>query len=199
MREQGLYAQHPRHRTITTKSDPARKWLPICFSVTSVLISLPPNGWRRRRTCGQRRGGGSLAVVLDLFSRMVGGWSRAAIQDATLVTQALHMAVARRRPQAGLLHHTDRGSPSTSESSQALLRQEGMRASMSRPADWYDKAAAESFFHRFKGECIDSQSFQTQAQARSVTFDSIETFYNRTRRHSTLHYVSPFAYEQLMC
>ncbi len=66
-------------------------------------------------------------------------------------------------------------------------------------ADCDENAAAESFFHRFKGECIDCQSFQTQAQARSVTFDDIETFSNRTRRHSTLHYVSPFAYEQLMC
>ncbi len=118
-----------------------------------------------------------LAVVLDLFSRM------AAIHDATLVTQALRMAVARRRPPAGLLHHTDRGSTCTSESYQALLRREGMVVSMSRTADCYDNAAIESFFHTFKGEYIDSQSFQTRAQARSVTFDYIETFYNRTRRH----------------
>ena len=123
----------------------------------------------------------------------------AAIQDATLVVQALHMAIARRRPQAGLLHHADRGSTYTSESYQALLQQEGMIASMSRTADCYDHAARESFFHRFKGECIDGQSFQTRAQARSSTFDSIETFSNRTRRHSTLHYLSPLAYEQLMC
>ncbi len=109
------------------------------------------------------------------------------------------MAVARRRPQAGLLHHTDRGSTYTSESYQALLQQEGMVVSMSRTADCYDNAAMESFFHSFKGECIDCQSFQTRAQARSSTFDYIETFYNRTRRHSTLRYLSPLAYEQLMC
>jgi transposase InsO family protein len=120
----------------------------------------------------------------------------AAIQDATLVGQALHMAIARRRPQAGLLHHTGRGSTYTSESYQALLRQEGMIASMSRTADCYDNAAMEAFFHSFKGECIDDQPFQTRAQARSNTFDYIETFYNRTRRHSTLHYLSPLAYEQ---
>ena len=122
-----------------------------------------------------------------------------AMQDATLVAQALHMAVARRRPQAGLLHHSDRGSTYTSESYQALLQQEGMRASMSRTADCYDNAAMESFFHSFKGECIDGQSFQTRAQARSSTFDDIECFSNRTRRHSTLQYMSPFQYEQLMC
>ena len=123
----------------------------------------------------------------------------ATIQDATLVVQALQMAVARRRPQAGLLHHSDRGSTYTSESYQVLLEQEGMQASMSRTADCYDNAAMESFFHSFKGECIDNESFQTRAQARSGTFDYIECFYNRIRRHSTLHYVSPFQYEQLMC
>ncbi len=109
------------------------------------------------------------------------------------------MAVARRRPQAGLLHHTDRGSTYPSEGSQALLRQEGMLANMSRTADCYDTAAMESFFPRFKGEGIDGVSFQTRAQARSTTFESIESFYNRTRRHSTLQYMSPLMYEHLMC
>ena len=102
----------------------------------------------------------------------------AAIQDATLVVQALQMALTRRRPEAGLLHHSDRGSTYTSESYQALLQQQGMQASMSRTADCYDNAAMESFFHRFKGECIDGESFQTRAQARSTTFDYIECFYN---------------------
>jgi len=112
---------------------------------------------------------------------------------------ALRMAVTRRRKHPGLLHHSDRGSTYTSEDYQSLLRQEGMRISMSRTADCYDNAAAESFFHSFKGECIDGESFQTRALARSTTFDDIECFYNRTRRHSTLQYVSPFQYEQLMC
>jgi putative transposase len=123
----------------------------------------------------------------------------AATQDATLVVQALQMALARRRPSAGLLHHSDRGSTYTSESYQALLQQEGMLASMSRTADCYDNAAMESFFHSFKGECIDGESFQTRAQARSSTFEYIESFYNRARRHSTLQYMGPLMYEQLMC
>lgn len=123
----------------------------------------------------------------------------ATIQDVVLVVQALQMAVARRRPRAGLIHHSDRGSTYTSENYQVLLQQEGMQASMSRTADCYDNAAMESFFHSFKGECIDNESFQTRAQARSATFDYIECFYNRNRRHSTLHYVSPFQYEQVMC
>ena len=162
-------------------------------------MSPTANGWQIRRTFGQQKGGSFTAVGLDVFSRMVGGWSLATIQDATLVVQALRMALARRRPQAGLLHHSDRGSTYTSESYQELLEQEGMRISMSRTADCYDNAAMESFFHSFKGECIDCQSFQTRSQARSITFDYIETFYNRTRRHSTLHYMSPLAYEQSMC
>ena len=109
------------------------------------------------------------------------------------------MAITRRRPQAGFLHHSDRGSTSTSQSYQALLRQEGMVVSMSRTADCSEKAAMESFFHRFKGECIEGESFQTRAQARSSTCESIECFSNRSRRHSTLLYLSPLRYEQQMC
>jgi len=199
MREQGLFAQRPRHRTVTTKSEPDALVAPNLLQ-RDFSADQPNTKWVADTTyIWTAEGWLYLAVVLDLFSRMVVGWSMAAIQDATLVTQALHMAVARRRPQAGLLHHTDRGSTYTSESYQALLQREGMVVSMSRTADCYDNAAMESFFHSFKGECIDCQSFQTRAQARSSTFDYIETFYNRTRRHSTLRYLSPLAYEQLMC
>ncbi len=199
MRDQELFAQRPRHRTVTTKSEPGAQVAPNLLR-RDFSADQPNSKWVADTTSmWTAEGWLYLAVVLDLFSRMVLGWSMAAIQDATLVTQALRMAVARRRPQAGLLHHTDRGSTYTSESYQALLRQEGMSVSMSRTADWYDTAAMESFFHSFKGECIDGQSFQTRAQARSSTFDYIEAFYHRTRRHSTLHYLSPFAYEQLMC
>lgn len=199
MREQELFAKRPRHRTITTKSEPGAQVAPNLLQ-RDFSADQPDRKWVADTTyIWTTEGWLFLAVVLDLFSRMVVGWSMSAIQDATLVAQALHMAVARRRPQAGLLHHSDRGSTYTSESYQALLQQEGMRASMSRTADCYDNAAMESFFHSFKGECIDGQSFQTRAQARSSIFDYIECFYNRTRRHSTLHYMSPFQYEQLMC
>lgn len=199
MRVQGLAAWRPRHHTNTTHSDPqarvASNLLQRDFSAiepTTKWVVDTPSLWTAE-------GWLYLAVILDLFSRMVGGWSLAATQDATLVVQALRMAVARRHPQAGFLHHSDRGSIYTSESYQALLQQEGMIARMSRRADCYDNAAMESFFHRFKGECVDRQSFQTRAQARSATFDYVETFDNRTRRHSALHYLSPLAYEQEMC
>jgi putative transposase len=198
MREQGLFAQRPRHRTVTTKSEPGAQVAPNLLA-RDFSADEPNTKWVADTTyIWTAEGWLYLAVVLDLFSRMVVGWSMAAIQDATLVVQALRMARARRRPQAGLLHHSDRGSTYTSESYQELLEQAGMRVSMSRTADCYDNAAMESFFHSFKGECIDGQSFQTRAQAKSNTFDYIECFYNRTRRHSTLHYMSPLAYEQLM-
>src|SRR5260221_1997735 len=198
-RTTGLSAQRPRHRTITTKSEQGAQVAPNLLQ-RDFSADEPNTKWVADTTyIWTAEGWLYLAVVLDLFSRMVVGWSMAASQDATLVVHALHMAIARRRPQAGLLHHTDRGSTYTSESYQALLQQEGMVASMSRTADCYDNAAMESFFHSFKGECIDCQSFQTRAQARSSSFDYIETFYNRTRRHSTLRYLSPLAYEQLMC
>jgi putative transposase len=199
MREQGLYARRPRHRTITTQS---QQGAPVAPNLLQGDFSAdqPDTKWVADTTyMWSAEGWSYLAVVLDLCSRMGVGWSMAASQDATLVVQALYMAVARRRPQAGLLHHSDRGSTYTSESYQMLLQQEGMRVSMSRTANCYDNAVMESFFHSFKGGCIDGQSFQTRAQARSVTFEYIECFYNRTRRHSTLHYMSPLQYEQLMC
>ena len=118
-------------------------------------------------------------------------------QDAMLVVQALQMAIACRCPRARLLHHSDRGSTYTCASYQVLLQQVGMVGSMSRKADCYDNAAMESFFHSFKGECVDEHVFQTRAQARSTIFDYLETFYNRRRRHSTLQYLSPLAYEQV--
>lgn len=199
MREQELFAQRPRHRTVTTHSAPGAQVAPNLLK-RDFSAERPNTKWVADTPyIWTAEGWLYLAVVLDLFSRMVVGWSMAAVQDATLVVQALHMAIVRRRPQAGLLHHTDRGSTYTSDSYQALLQQEGMVVSMSRTADCYDNAAMESFFHSFKGECVDSQSFQTRAQARSSTFDYLETFYNRTRRHSTLQYLSPLAYEQARC
>jgi putative transposase len=186
MREQRLFVQCPRHRTITTKSEPGAQVAPNLLQ-RNFSADRPKTKWVADTTSiWTAEGWLYLAVVLDLFSRMVVGWSMAATQDATLVVQALRMAIVGRRPQVGLLHHSDRGSTSTSESYQALLQQESLVVSMSRTAECYDHAAMESFFHSFKGECIDGQSFQTRAQARSTTFDYVETFYNRTRRHSTL-------------
>lgn len=199
MRELELAAKRPRHRTITTESEPGA-------SVAANLLQQdfhadqPNQKWASDTTyIWTQEGWLYLAVVLDSFSRMVVGWSMAALQDATLVVNALEMALARRCPQAGVLHHSDRGSTYTSESYLTLLQQNDMTVSMSRTANCYDNAVTEAFFHSFKGECIDQESFQSRAQARNCTFEYIETFYNRTRRHSTLQYMSPVIYEQVMC
>lgn len=198
MREQGLYAKHLQHRTVTTHSDPEAKVAPNLLQ-RDFSAQRPHTKWVADTTyIWTAEGWLYLAVVLDLFSRIVVGWSMAATQDATLVVQALQMAITRRRPPPGLLHHSDRGSTYTSVNYQVLLTQAGMVGSMSRTANWYDNAAMESFFHGLKGECLDDQSFQTRAQVRSVTFDYIETFYNRVRRHSTLRYLSPLRYELSM-
>jgi putative transposase len=157
MREQGLAARRPRHRTITTQSEQGAQVAPNLLQ-RDFSADQPNTKWVADTTyIWTAEGWLYLAVVLDLFSRMVVGWSMATIQDATLVVQALQMALTRRRPQAGLLHHSDRGSTYTSESYQALLQQEGMVVSMSRTADCYDNAAMESFFHSFKGECIEGR------------------------------------------
>ena len=199
MRELGISAQLPRHRTITTHSE---KGVPVAANLLQqdFHADRPNQKWTTDTTyIWTQEGWLYLAVVLDLFSRMVVGWSMAANQDATLVLQALQMAIARRRPEAELLHHSDRGSTYTSASYLELVQEHGMVSSMSRSANCYDNAVTESLFHSFKGECVDREVFQTRAQARCAIFDYLEGFYNRTRRHSTLQYMSPVMYEQIMC
>ena len=180
MQEQELFAKRPRHRTVTTQSEKGAQVAPHLLQ-RDFRAEEPNSTWVTDTTyIWTAEGWLYLAIVLDLFSRLVLGWSMAAIPDATLVTQALHLAVTRRRPPAGLLHHSDRGSTYTSQEYQSLLRQEGMQISMSRTATCYDNAAAESFFHRFKDECVDGTSFQTRAQARNTPFEDIECFYVRS-------------------
>jgi len=137
-----------------------------------------------------------LAVVLDLFSRCIVGWAMAATENEELVELALQMALSRRQPPGGLLHHSDRGSEYTSNDYQALLVQEGIQVSMSRTANCWDNAAIESFFATLKKECIYREQFERRAQARQTVFEYLECFYNRIRLHSTLQYVSPVTFEQ---
>ncbi len=137
-----------------------------------------------------------LAVILDLFSRMVIGWAMAATEDEQLVELALRMAVAQRHPSAGLLHHSDRGSEFTSDRYLALLAELGIQVSMSRTANCYDITAMESFFATLTKECTDRTRFQTRQEARVTIFEYLECFYNPVRLHSTLQYSSPVAFEQ---
>jgi transposase InsO family protein len=137
-----------------------------------------------------------LAIVLDLFSRMIVGWAMSMRINADLVIDALEMAVKLRKPEKGLIVHSDKGSQYASGDYRHLLSKHGFRQSMGSAGDCYDNAVAESFFHTMKTEWVFFEHYQTRFQARTSIFDYVETFYNRERRHSTLNYLSPLAYEQ---
>jgi putative transposase len=126
-----------------------------------------------------------LAVVIDLYSRQVVGWSMAQQMRTTLVNDALMMAIWKRKPPKGLLWHTDRGSQYASQSHRQLLEQHGIQQSMSRKANCWDNAVAESFFHTLKTECTNHENDATREAARKSIFDYIEVFYNRLRLHSS--------------
>jgi putative transposase len=136
-----------------------------------------------------------VAAVVDLFSRRVVGWSMSATRTAQLVTDALVMAIWRRGTPTTVLHHSDRGSQYTSEPFQRLLADHGVTCSMSRAGNVWDNAAMESFFSSLKTERTAAKTYRTRAQAKADVFDYIERFYNPTRRHSTLGYLSPMEFE----
>lgn len=139
-----------------------------------------------------------LAVVLDLCSRAVVGWSMANHMRAELVNQALAMALCQRQPAAGLLMHTDRGSQYGADSYRQLLTQHEIQPSMSRKGNCWDNAVAESFFHTLKTELVYLEDFDTHEYAQTAVFEYIEVFYNRQRCHSANGYLAPLAYEQVL-
>lgn len=135
-----------------------------------------------------------LAAILDLYSRFVVGWAVSAVNDRHLCLKALDMALRRRCPDAGLLHHSDQGSTYASEDYQKLLAAHGITCSMSRRGNCIDNAAMESWFSTLK--CELGERFNSYARAKEELFDYIEAFYNRRRRHSSLDYLSPVDFEQ---
>jgi putative transposase len=148
-------------------------------------------------TIPTREGWLYLAVVIDLYSRQVVGWPMAEHMRAQLVNDALLMAIWKRKPDKGLMWHTDRGSQYASKSRRALLTQHGIRQSMSRKGNCWDNAVSESFFHSLKTELIHHQTYQNRSKAKQAVFEYIEVFYNRERLHSANGYLSPVDYELL--
>lgn len=138
-----------------------------------------------------------LAVVLDLYSRAVIGWAMGERLTADLATQALTMALWRRKPHRGLLHHSDRGIQYAAGDYQRLLATHGIDCSMSRKGNCWDNAVVESFFHTLKVELVHHRRYLTRDEARQDIFEWIEVFYNRQRRHSTLGYRSPAEFEAM--
>jgi transposase InsO family protein len=137
-----------------------------------------------------------LAVLLDLYSRKVVGWSMSEKQNQQLAIQALAMAVEHRQPNPGLLHHTDQSPLYATPAYREIQKAHHMIPSMSRKGDCYDNAVAESFFSNLKNELTWDRDFKTRSEARSAIFEWIEGFYNRERMHETLDYVSPVRYEE---
>ena len=139
-----------------------------------------------------------LATVIDLFSRKVVGWSMDDHMRVSLVNDALDMAIKRRKPENGLIWHTDRGSQYASTAHKELLQKNGIVQSMSRKGNCWDNAVAESFFHSLKTELTNHEEFETKAQANEKIFEYIEVFYNRQRMHSSNNYLSPVEFEAKM-
>jgi putative transposase len=139
-----------------------------------------------------------LAAIQDAYSRRIVGWSMADHMRAELVVDALQMALHRRRPQPGLIHHSDAGSQYVSLGFGQAARDAGIAISMGSKGDAYDNAVAESFFATLKKELVHRRSWPTRRELGSAAFEYIEAFYNRERRHSTLQMLSPHDYEKLL-
>ena len=198
MRERNLQARPPRRfRPPTTDSRHDSPIAPNLLAARSAPPSRPDEVWVTDFTYIETGEGWLfLAVVLDLYSRRVVGWAFGTALNTALAQAALQMALAHRRPKPGLLHHSDRGCQYASAGYRALLAAHGLEASMSRTGNPYDNAAMESFYSTLKTECLHRQELGTRAEGRAVTFDYLETFYNRQRLHSALGYKSPVDFEQ---
>jgi transposase InsO family protein len=196
MRANGLDARRKPWSPMTTKSNPKHSFAPNLLQ-QDFTASRPNAKWTGDITyVPTREGWLYLAVMLDVFSRRVIGWAMSSRCDELLVETAFNMAVARRKPRPGLLHHTDRGSQYTSQAYQQLLSQVEITVSMSGKGNCYDNAMTESFFGTVKDECVHRTVFPTREDARRSLFEYLEVFYNRQRRHSSLEYLSPVQFEQ---
>ncbi len=196
MREQGFRARHKRRYRTTTDS---RHGLPVYSNLLARRFDVlrPDTAWVTDITyIWTLEGWLYLGVILDLFSRRIVGWSMSERIDRQLAMDALQMALAHRRPQRGLLHHSDRGSQYASHDYQRLLADHGIVSSMSRRGDCWDNAVAESFFATLKTELVYQSHWQTRREARGAIFEYIELFYNRRRLHSSLGYLSPVDFER---
>lgn len=196
MRQEELeWRRKPRFRT-TTDSDHSLAIAPNVLA-RNFAVEAPDRAWVGDMTyIWTAEGWLYLAVILDLYSRKVVGWSMGERLSTKLATDALEMAITRRRPAAGLLHHTDRGCQYASREYRRRLERAGMVCSMSRTGNCWDNAVAESFFATLKGELLDGAELATREETRGAVFGYIEGYYNVTRRHSTLGNLSPLAFER---
>ena len=199
MRRQGIRSKVKRRFKVrTTDSAHAHPVAPNLLG-RDFAAEAPDRKWATDITCvATDQGWLYLAVVLDLCSRKVVGWAMAGHLRAELCTDALDMALRRRRPGRGLAHHSDRGVQYACGQYRDLLRSQGIECSMSRRGDCYDNAAVESFFKTLKAELVYHEHYATREQARRSVFEYVEVFYNRRRLHSSLGYRTPEQFEAAM-
>jgi putative transposase len=196
MRAAGLEGCHRRRRWGLTRRDQEATAAPDLVG-RDFTAPGPNQLWAADITYVPTWGGFVyLAVVIDAYSRMVVGWSIRDDLTTKLVLGALDMAIWRRSPAGGLVHHSDQGGQYTSLAFGRRLREADILASMGSVGDCFDNAMVESFFASLECELLDRQSFRTRADARLALFDYIERFYNRRRRHSSLDYLSPAEFER---
>jgi putative transposase len=138
-----------------------------------------------------------LAAILDLYSRLIVGWSMSSRMTKKLVLDAFQMSVDRRKPGLGLIHHSDQGRQYASNAYQRKLKLYRMKGSVRRKGDCWDNSPMESWFHSLKTELVAHEDYLTRMQAKADIFEYIEVFYNRSRRHSKLGYISPAQYEMI--
>ncbi len=191
MRLLGLFGRRPKRFRVTTVRDDAHAVAPNALA-REFRAERPNQRWVTDITYVRTAQGFSyLAVIIDLFSRAVVGWAVDTDISTELVLRAFQMALLRRKPPKGLLHHSDRGCQYTSHAYRDALDAAGIDVSMSRTGDCWDNAVAESFFSTIKVELIDRKTWPSNTELRSAVFEYIEVFYNRERLHSTLGYISP--------
>jgi transposase InsO family protein len=197
LRAAGWQAKRSRRYRVTTQANPSHPAAPN--RLAQVFVATQPNQvWLSDIT--YIRIGHSwlyLAAILDLYARRIVGWAMGERLKTDLTLDALHMALGRRRPAEGLIHHSDRGSQYTSKDYQALLSRHKILPSMSRAGNAYDNAPMESFFATLKSELVHHRRFETRAQAQAALFDYMEIFYNRQRLHSALGYRTPADFESI--
>jgi transposase InsO family protein len=196
MREAGVTARQRRKYKVTTNSNHQQPVFENRLN-REFDVAEPDQVYAADVTyVWTQEGGLYLAVVIDLCSRRVGGWSMSSRMKARLVCDALQMAIWWRRPKAGLIHHSDRGSQYASNSFRGLLKVHGILGSMSRKGDCWDNAVVECFFGSLKQERVQWRNYQTRSEAQQDILEYISMFYNSERLHSYLGYMSPNDYEQ---
>jgi putative transposase len=197
MRSLGLTPPTPRRHRVTTKSDSSHPVAPNELA-RDFAATRPNERWVTDITyVWTNEGWAYLAVLLDLFSRSVVGWALDSTLSTRLPLAALDSAIRRRRPGAGLLHHSDRGCQYTSRQYRAELARLGITVSMSRKGNCWDNAVAESFFATLKNELVNRRrTWNSRIELRTAAFEYIEIFYNRRRLHSALGYKPPAEIEQ---